>query len=412
MTADLKSAIHTIFGVTEAHELPAALLDTVLDYKALDKAKKRYKKHFPDLNHDYLRDYFQEMMADKKGLKQDYTPDEVCDIVADIAGKGDIIEDICAGTGSLTVALWKRQAATHYICCEASSAVLPFLLFNLAVREISATVIFGNYLKRECTEAYKVTDSYVEKARDLPHHRADAIVMNPPYSMAWEPEDKYRVKPYPLPPKSKADYAFLLTALPQLAHGGRLVCIYPHGVLFRGAQEAEIRKKLILNDCLRAVIGLPPALFSSTSIPVCLMVIQKKYAPTLAHSKTLIMDASKLYTKCPKQNRLEPEHVKKICDTYHDFKDVDKLARVVGLQELEKNDFNLNIPRYVDTSEPQEARDADEILMEIMEIDGDIMKTRAEFLRYLLNLAATDEESRTLLAIAQRQARKWAKSSL
>lgn len=133
-----KDEIHSLFGVKEAHELPAAVMKIVMDSEELSKVITDYRKSFPDLKQDVLRDYFQECSADRKSFMQDYTPDGICQIVAGITGKQKTIADLCAGTGSLTIAIWAQNPDTEFTCYELSTAAIPLLLFNLAVRKIKS----------------------------------------------------------------------------------------------------------------------------------------------------------------------------------------------------------------------------------------------------------------------------------
>lgn len=152
----LKDQIHELFGVKEAHELPAAVMKTVMDPEELSKVIINYRKSFPDLKQDVLRDYFQECSADRKSFMQDYTPDGICQIVAGITGKQKTIADLCAGTGSLTIAIWAQNPDTEFTCYELSTAAIPLLLFNLAVRKIKAKVIAGDVLTQDYTVVYQV----------------------------------------------------------------------------------------------------------------------------------------------------------------------------------------------------------------------------------------------------------------
>lgn len=184
----------------------------------------------------------------------------------------------------------------------------------------------------------------------------DAVVSNPPYSQAWNPTDKDtdpRYAGYGLAPKGKADYAFLLHDLYHIKPDGIMTIVLPHGVLFRGGEEGEIRKNLIEKNKIDTIIGLPANIFYGTGIPTIIMVLKQKRTNT----DVLIVDASKGYIKEGKNNKLRASDIKKIVDVVTRRESVDKYSRVVSRDEIRENDYNLNIPRYVDSSEAAESWD-------------------------------------------------------
>lgn len=181
----------------------------------------------------------------------------------------------------------------------------------------------------------------------------DAVVSNPPYSQPWDPSDKDgdpRYDRYGYAPKSKADYAFLLHDLYHLKADGIMTIVLPHGVLFRGGEEGEIRRNLIENNNIDAIIGLPANIFFGTGIPTIIMVLKKKRENT----DVLIVDASKGFIKEGKNNKLRVSDIKRIADTFTKRECIHKFSRVVSREEIRSNDYNLNIPRYVDSSESAE----------------------------------------------------------
>lgn len=181
----------------------------------------------------------------------------------------------------------------------------------------------------------------------------DAVVANPPFSYRWEPNDAlgedFRFKSHGLAPKSAADFAFLLHGFHFLGDEGTMAIILPHGVLFRGGAEERIRTKLLQDGHIDTVIGLPANLFFSTGIPVCILVLKKCKKP----DDVLFINAAEHFEKGKRQNTLLPEHIDKIVDTYQYRKEEDRYARRVGMAEIEKNDYNLNISRYVSTAESE-----------------------------------------------------------
>lgn len=184
----------------------------------------------------------------------------------------------------------------------------------------------------------------------------DAVVSNPPYSQNWNPVDKEhdaRYSRYGVAPKSKADYAFLLHDLFHVKPNGIMTIVLPHGVLFRGGEEGEIRKNLIESNNIDTIIGLPANIFFGTGIPTIIMVLKQ----TRSNTDVLIIDASKGFEKAGKNNKLRASDIKKIADTVAARKNIEKFSRVVSREEIRQNEYNLNIPRYVDSSEKAESWD-------------------------------------------------------
>lgn len=203
----------------------------------------------------------------------------------------------------------------------------------------------------------------------------DAVVSNPPYSQSWAisgKENDPRFRGYGLAPKSKADYAFLLHSLYHLKPDGIMGIVLPHGVLFRGGTEGAIRKQLIENNQIETVIGLSGALFYNTQIPTLILILRKSRTDD---DSVLFIDASNEYKKEKKQNVLTEDNLKKIFDAVVARKDVDKFARLVSKKEIIANDYNLNIPRYVDTSEEEEELNIDDVRAEIADIEKEESET-------------------------------------
>ena len=185
----------------------------------------------------------------------------------------------------------------------------------------------------------------------------DAVVANPPFSLKWDPDDETSNDPrfsnYGVAPKSAADFAFLLHGFNYLSDSGTMAIILPHGVLFRGGAEANIRKKLIHDDNIDCIIGLPSNLFYSTGIPVCIIVLKK----CRKSSDILFINAAELYEKGKKQNVLEDKHIDKIVDTYRNRTEEERFSRCVSLKEIKENDYNLNITRYVSLAQEEKQID-------------------------------------------------------
>lgn len=218
----------------------------------------------------------------------------------------------------------------------------------------------------------------------------DAIVANPPFSLRWEPNealaDDFRFKSYGLAPKSAADFAFLLHGFHFLSDEGTMAIILPHGVLFRGGAEEKIRTKLIQDSHIDTVIGLPSNLFYSTGIPVCILVLKK----CKKFDDILFINASEYFEKGKRQNQLSVEHIEKIISTYQFRKEEDQYSRRVGLKEIEKNDFNLNISRYISTAKADEAIDLEQVNAELVDLEKKILEAKKKHNGFLKELGLAE----------------------
>lgn len=214
----------------------------------------------------------------------------------------------------------------------------------------------------------------------------DAIVANPPFSYRWEPKEDlandFRFRNYGVAPKSAADFAFLLHGFHFLREDGTMAIILPHGVLFRGGVEKNIRTKLLKDGHIDAVIGLPANLFFSTGIPVCILVLKK----CRKSDDVLFINASEGYKKDKRQNRLEDKDIEKIVDTYRFRKEEPRYSKRVSLERIEQEDFNLNITRYISTAQEEEPIDLQKVNDELKEIarkSKEALKRHNEFLKEL-----------------------------
>ncbi len=214
----------------------------------------------------------------------------------------------------------------------------------------------------------------------------DAVVVNPPFSYRWEPSEAmgedFRFKNYGLAPKSAADFAFLLHGFHYLAKEGTMAIILPHGVLFRGGVEERIRRKLLEDGNIDTVIGLPANLFFSTGIPVCILVLKKCKKP----DDVLFINASEHFEKGKRQNRLLPEHIEKIVSTYQYRKEEDRYSRRVTMDEIEKNDYNLNISRYISTAKQEEIIDLQAVNAELVDLENKIVGATQQHNEFLKEL--------------------------
>ena len=216
----------------------------------------------------------------------------------------------------------------------------------------------------------------------------DAVVANPPFSLRWDPTEEtakdFRFSRYGVAPKSAADFAFLLHGFHFLSDNGTMAIILPHGVLFRGGKEEVIRKKLLEDDNIDAVIGLPANLFYSTGIPVCILVLKK----CRKNDKILFINASgeEHYEKGKRQNYLRDKDVEKIVETYQFRKEEPRFSRLVSLAEIKENDYNLNITRYVNLSKDEEQIDLEAVTKQLKETDAKIEESRGKLNVFLKEL--------------------------
>ena len=252
--------------------------------------------------------------------------------------------------------------------------------YNLARMNLMMHNVSYNNMKLNNADTLEVDwpDGPDEKGIDHPRS-FDAVVANPPYSARWDNRASKmkdtRFNGYgKLAPASKADYAFILHAIYHLNENGTMAIVLPHGVLFRGAAEGEIRKNLIEKNYLDTVIGLPANLFYGTSIPTAILVFKKNRKT----KDILFIDASKEFEKGKNQNTLSDEHVEKIVETYKARRDVEKYAHLATYEEIKNNDFNLNIQRYVDTFEEEEPIDIAAVCKQLEQDNAEIEKLEME----------------------------------
>ncbi len=315
--------------------------------------------------YEYLISNFAANAGKKAG--EFYTPHEVSLLMSEIIaehlkGRDTIkIYDPTSGSGSLLINIGKTAAKymddanrIQYYAQELKSNTYNLTRMNLVMRGIlPANILTRNGDTLE--EDWPYFDESDPHSTYEPLY-VDAVVSNPPYSQRWDSTGKDsdpRYVRYGIAPKSKADYAFLLHDLYHLKPDGIMTIVLPHGVLFRGGEEGNIRKNLIEQNNIDAIIGLPANIFFGTGIPTIVMVLRQKRENT----DVLIIDASKGFTKEGKNNKLRACDIRKIVDTIKSRKDVEKYSKVVSLEDIRANDYNLNIPRYVDSSEAAESYD-------------------------------------------------------
>ena len=337
--------------------------------------------------YEYLIGNFASDMGQKAG--EFYTPQSVSTLLTHIVTsgyedkKGFSAYDPAMGSGSLLLNVRKYiQSADsiEYYGQEIKTSTYNLARMNMIIHGVSAT---NQHLHNADTldkdwPADEVTDF-------------DAVMMNPPYSQKWSADKGFlndpRFSDYGvLAPKSKADYAFLLHGLYHLKSTGTMGIVLPHGVLFRGAAEGKIRQKLLEKGYIYAVIGLPAGIFYSTGIPTIIMVLKKDRPGR----DVLFIDGSKEFVKGKPQNTLTDANIERLYKAYKDRKDEEKFCHVATFEEIQENDFNLNIPRYVDTFEPEPDVDLGELNKEMAETNEQIKANEKELLDMLKELTTTD----------------------
>ncbi|MEC2306699.1 MULTISPECIES: type I restriction-modification system subunit M [Heyndrickxia] len=351
-------------------------------------------------NEDIVGNAYQYMIglfasdAGKKG-GEFYTPAEVSELLARLVKpqENDRIYDPTCGSGSLLIKVAKQVPSKKVAIYgqERNGATHSLALMNMYLHGIDdAKIEWGDTLANPL---------HLEDGKLM---KFQVIVANPPFSldkwaMGFAGEgntdkkfkmeaslDPYRRFEWGVPPSSKGDYAFVQHMLYSLAENGRMATILPHGVLFRGSSEGKIRKQIIELNLLDAVIGLPEGLFYGTGIPACIMVFRKDRT----RKDVLFIDASgeEHYEKGKNQNKLREQDIEKIVETYEKRETIDKYSYVATIDEIQENDFNLNIPRYVDTFEEEEEVDMEAVKDNIVKIKKDLQEVEAQMEKYLKEL--------------------------
>ena len=329
-------------------------------------------------SYEYLISHFVSDAGKKGG--EFFTPSGVSTLLAKLVEpkEGDRIYDPTCGSGSLLIKASKEVGNNNFRLYgqESNGTTVSLAKMNMFLHDINDAVIewgdtIGNPLHLE--------NGHLKKF--------DVVVANPPFSLdKWgaehASEDKYKRFERGVPPKSKGDYAFLLHMIASLNENGRMGVVLPHGVLFRGASEGKIRKQLIDENLLDAVIGLPSNLFFGTSIPAVILIFKKGRE----NRDILFIDASREFDKDKNQNSINEKHIAKICDTYHQRKEIEKYSHIADIEEIKENDYNLNIPRYVDTFEEEEKINIEETKQNITQIENDLKEIKIKIDNYLKEL--------------------------
>ena len=332
--------------------------------------------------YEYLIGQFAAGSGKKAG--EFYTPQQMSDILSAIVTldsqepktglkkRLESVLDFACGSGSLILNVRKRMNKAGGTIGKIYGQEKNITTYNLArmnmllhgVKDTEFEIFHGDTLLNEW--------EIMRELNPAKKPSFDAIVANAPFSLRWEPTEALandvRFKSHGLAPKSAADFAFLLHGFHYLKDEGVMAIILPHGVLFRGGAEERIRTKLLKDGNIDTVIGLPANLFYSTGIPVCILVLKKCKKP----NDVLFINAAEHFEKGKKQNQLKPEHIQKIIETYQNRTEEPRYSRRVEMTEIEKNDFNLNISRYISTAVSEEEIDLEATNQELGSIEKDI----------------------------------------
>lgn len=325
-----------------------------------------------------------------------YTPHQVSEVLAKLAtisldqeNTKPSVYDFACGSGSLLLTVQDEiKNKVFYYGQELNTTTYNLARMNLMMHDVPydrMNLKNANTLEQDWPDG--VDAQGIDHPRDF-----DVVVANPPYSSRWDNNDRKlkdpRFKEYGLAPKTKADYAFLLHGLYHLKANGTMAIVLPHGVLFRGAKEAKIRETLLKKNQIDAIIGMPAGLFYSTGIPTVILVLKKNKT----NKDVLFIDASKGFEKGKNQNFLREEDINKIINTYKERKDVKRYAHVADFDEIKENDFNLNIPRYVDTFVPEPPVDLKKVAADLHETNIEIEKNQRELVGMLKELTSDDSD--------------------
>jgi type I restriction enzyme M protein len=358
---------------------------------ALDLSPSRVNEDIIGECYIYLISRFASDAGKKAG--EFYTPAAVSRLLARLAApaSGNTICDPACGSGSLLIRAAEVVGSDNYALYgqEVNGATWALARMNMFLHSKDAARIeWCDTLNSPAL----IEDGHLMKF--------DVVVANPPFSLdKWGAEhaggDKYKRFWRGIPPKSKGDYGFIShmieIARPQ---SGRVAVIVPHGVLFRGGSEGKIRQALIEENLLDAVVGLPANLFTTTGIPVAILVFDRSREQGGANESRrdiLFIDASKDFTFSKTQNLMTDEHIQKVLDTYRTRAELDKYSHRATPEEIQDNEYNLNIPRYVDTFEPEEEVDVAALQKEINRLEGELVQVRGRMAEYLKELGVNVE---------------------
>lgn len=318
-----------------------------------------------NLEEDELQKIFQYYYADRKEKMQDYTPKSIAGLcAAETENRGRVVYDLCAGSGALTIQKWVRTPGKTFICEELDERVIPFLLFNMAVRNMNGYVLNRNALSLAFIKGYKIESgekfSTISEISAAPDFTADEIISNPPYNIRWDApapllaDERFLNKP--IPPDSNANFAFVLTALARMAESGRCAFVLPCGVL-SSKSERNVREYLIDSGLVERVIALPEKMFEATSIPVCMIVFSRankavKFYDCRKMAEQEQRDQNGQFGGASHQNRtyhkmvnvLPDNLIRRLCGV---CEDIPEFSKEIPNEQIAANDYNLVCSRYI-----------------------------------------------------------------
>jgi len=343
----------------------------------LDMSPTRVSEDVIGNTYIYLIERFAADAGKKAG--EFYTPHKISELVAKLGGPkpGNRICDPACGSGGLLIEAAREVGDRNFALfgMESNGSTWALARMNMFLHGFdSARIEWCDTL---------TSPALVENDRLM---KFDVVVANPPFSLdKWGAEeaesDRYNRFWRGVPPKSKGDWAFISHMVEAaIEKEGRVSVVVPHGVLFRGAAEGRIRRAMIEENLLDAVIGLPGNLFTTTSIPVAILVFDRsreKGGANQGRKDVIFIDASRDYLPSKNQNALSDEHIRKIVETVQARREIEKYAHVAPFAEIKENDFNLNIPRYVDTFEEEAVIDIDAVQVEIEQLEKELVEVRA-----------------------------------
>lgn len=352
-----------LFGIENISKLGEELLNTALTNDC--EKYRQFSDMVGDLSVDWLQKIFQYYEADREQKKQDYTPQSLCKLCSELTETGaNVVYDICAGSGALTIQKWRKNPDKLFICEELDTNVIPYLLFNMALRNMNGYVINRNVLTLELYKCYKLSSgehfSTVRETTEIPDIRADEIVSNPSYNIKWEApapmfaDERFQGKP--IPPASNANYAFILSALSRMSDNGKCAFILPCGVL-NSKPDQECRRYLVDSGLLETVVELPDNMFECTSIATCIYLFSKGNKAVKMYNcrEKAVQEereqrgqfggkshTNRVYKKT--FNVLDDDLIRTLCG---ECEDIEEFSIVATKDMIENNKYTLAPSRYI-----------------------------------------------------------------
>lgn len=384
---DLKDLTDRFAEIIGGIDFPSRINDCLFS----DKKEAVFERYIDlvcgDLSTDNLQRIYQYYCADRENLNQDFTPTSIAKLCSRITEtSGEVVWDICSGSGSLTIQKWVDFPDKLFVCMELDESVIPFLLFNLSIRNIKGWVVRKDILTNNIFEQYELIPgtkySSIKEVKEIPDFIASSIVSNPPYNVHWNPPEGLfgdtRFFGKVTPPASNANFAFVMTAIEKLSENGRVAFVLPNGCL-SSENEKECREYLLDNHLIERVISLPEKMFESTSIPVCVLVLSH------GNNQVMMFDASnkcdqeerkqrgqfggaahegRVYTKIV--NVLPEDLIETLCTSTDD---IEGFSKMVDISTIKENESNLTTKRYVGIEySPEQHRPFKDIMNDINRI--------------------------------------------